>query len=188
MYCRCLLLFFALSMLTACASNRQAAGGGAESPPASIRAAGPEVRIYDIRDLLIPRAPSEPSFDLYAALSSTNSGGANRQPENRLIRYLRKTPRRIAIAHTISHITQTVATPDAWGDRASDAPNTIRELNGNLIIRTTRARHAEVLSLLSSMREERGVRPRSQELLLPDPDGFDIGREPPAEAGSAGAE
>lgn len=153
---------------------------GCQSQPAPAAAPADEVievRIYDIRDLLLPRSPSEPSFDLNEALSSTNSGGANRQPKNRLIRYLRKTPRRIAIAHTIDRITDTVATPDAWGRHRSDAANTIREINGNLIIRTTPTHHAEVLSLLSDMREDRGVRPAldPEELLLQDPDGFDLG-------------
>jgi len=95
-----------------------------------------------------------PIFDLNDALSGTNSGGSPLQsaleqhPED--IKPFSE--REMLIEEIILLIQDTVGDPDEWLDEES----TIRELNGNLVIKTTPGNHRDVESLLSRLRETRG--------------------------------
>lgn len=143
-----------------------------------------DVRIYDIRDLVgrpygpmleaayaddafaiallrkhrlawaleVEQRRRRPVFDLNDALSGTNSGGAPIQedsfdgPANPL------SEREMMLDDLTMFIQDTVGDPDEWLDEES----TIRELNGNFIIKTTPDNHRDIEGLLSRLREARG--------------------------------
>ncbi|MEM9415615.1 MAG: hypothetical protein AAGA29_09090 [Planctomycetota bacterium] len=128
-----------------------------------------EVRLYDIRDLLVqvPNFSNAPAFDLNEALSNTNSGGSNGggggggggggsgglfgddTNDN-----LEDTPSRDELIDEIIELIQdTVGNQDEWLDDDSS----IRELNGNLIVKSTNDNHRQIFALLGRLRETRAI-------------------------------
>ena len=117
-----------------------------------------EVRIYDIRDLLVQVPNFEGSdFDLDSALSDNTGGGGggdslfnddddDEDEDN-------NATRDELIEEILELIQDTVGNSDEWLDEDS----TLRELNGNLIVKSTNNNHREILSLLSNLRETRAI-------------------------------
>ncbi len=126
-----------------------------------------DLRVYDIRDLLVqvPNFTDAPEFDLTESLSNTNSGGGggggggggsgssifgdgedDTDEDEEVTR-----------AELIEQITllieETVGTIEEWEDEES----TVRELNSNLIIKTTPDNHRQINSLLAQLRETRAI-------------------------------
>ncbi|MEM9914948.1 MAG: hypothetical protein AAF911_08305 [Planctomycetota bacterium] len=127
-----------------------------------------DLRVYDIRDLLVqvPSFTDAPEFDLTDALSNTSSGGGgsggggggdtsifgdgedDEDEEEEVTR-----------AELIEQITglieETVGVIDDWEIEGGES--TVRELNSNLIIKTTPDNHREVNDLLALLRETRAI-------------------------------
>jgi len=124
-----------------------------------------DLRVYDIRDLLVqvPNFTDAPEFDLTESLSNTNSGGgggggggggdsifgdddSDDNDEEEITR-----------SELIEQITllieETVGTIEEWEDEES----TVRELNSNLIIKTTPDNHRQINGLLAQLRETRAI-------------------------------
>lgn len=123
-----------------------------------------DLRVHDIRDLLVevPDFNDAPEFDLTESLSNTSSGGGgggggggsifgdeqDDQDEEQPTRLER-------IEDIIALIEETVGEFDDWEINGGDS--SVRELNSNLIIKTTSDNHRRVLSLLSQLRETRAI-------------------------------
>ena len=124
-----------------------------------------DLRVYDIRDLLVevPDFNDAPEFDLTESLSNTNSGGGggggggggsifgdeeDESDEEQPTRQER-------IDDIIALIEETVGEFDDWEINGGDS--SVRELNSNLIIKTTSDNHRRVLSLLGQLRETRAI-------------------------------
>ncbi|MEM9420489.1 MAG: hypothetical protein AAGA25_15775 [Planctomycetota bacterium] len=124
-----------------------------------------DLRVYDIRDLLVqvPSFTDAPEFDLTESLSNTNSGGGggggggsgesifgdDEDEEDE--------EEEITRAELIEQITllieETVGSIEEWEDEES----TVRELNSNLIIKTTPDNHRQINDLLALLRETRAI-------------------------------
>ena len=130
-------------------------------------------RVYDIRDLLVqvPNFNEAPEFDLTSALSNTSSGGGgsgggggggggggaggdgglfgnSEEGEEDA-----EVSREELIQQLTDLITETVGNPDEWIDQES----TLRELNGNLIVKTNADNHRAITGLLAQLRETRAI-------------------------------
>ncbi|MEM1445856.1 MAG: hypothetical protein AAGF84_07370 [Planctomycetota bacterium] len=118
-----------------------------------------EARVYDIRDLLVqvPNFTEAPSFELSEALSGTSGsgggGGSSIFGDEDEDEDDADEEREELIQQIQEIIQESVGTLDEWD--AGDS--TIRELNGNLIIKTTPANHRDVLGVLSDLREQRAT-------------------------------
>jgi type II secretory pathway component GspD/PulD (secretin) len=128
-----------------------------------------DTRVYDIRDLLVqvPNFSNAPAFDLNEALSNTNSGGSNQGgggggggtgtgtsifgDEEQAAEI--GPSREELIEQILTLIQDTVGTPEEWVDLQSS----LRELNGNLIVKTTPDNHRQIVSLLGQLRETRAI-------------------------------
>ena len=124
-----------------------------------------DLRVFDIRDLLVqvPNFSNAPSFDLSEALSNTSSGGggsggggdssifgdSNDDDDDSVVELSRSE----LIQQITDLIQESVGTVDEWDNFDS----TIRELNGNLIVRTTPDNHRQILGLLAKLRETRAI-------------------------------
>ena len=126
-----------------------------------------DIRPYDIRDLLVqvPNFAEAPEFDLNSALSNTNSGGSSSgggggdgggdsifgggEGETEEL------TREEMIEQVIGLIQNTVGKQADW--EAQGGQGSIRELNGNLIVKTTPKNHREIAQLLSQLRETRAL-------------------------------
>jgi len=119
------------------------------------------IRQYDIRDLLVqvPNFSDAPEFDLDEALSdNTGDGGggssgslfgdsdSDDSSDTALSR-----PE--LIQEILTLVQDTVGNQDEWINFES----TIRELNGNLIVKTTPENHRAIFSLLQELRETRAI-------------------------------
>jgi len=127
-----------------------------------------DTRVYDIRDLLVqvPNFSNAPAFDLNEALSNTNSGGSNQGggggggggSDTSIFgdddQEAETGPTREELIEQILTLIQdTVGTPEEWVDLQSS----LRELNGNLIVKTTPDNHRQVIALLGQLRETRAI-------------------------------
>ncbi|MEQ9454822.1 MAG: hypothetical protein RLN76_09565 [Phycisphaeraceae bacterium] len=112
-----------------------------------------DLRVYDIRDLLvqIPNFTGAPDFDLAAALEEQEGGGSSIFSEGDEEDEDDETLREEAIEEITTLVQESVGTPDEWLNLES----TIRELNGQLIIRTSPENHRELSQLLDDIRESR---------------------------------
>jgi len=127
-----------------------------------------DIRPYDIRDLLVqvPNFSEAPEFDLNAALSNTSSGGsqsggggggggggsslfADDESEEE------QPTREELIEEILTLIRDTIGTQDDW--EAQGGIGSIKELNGNLIVKTTPKNHRQIALLLSQLRETRAL-------------------------------
>lgn len=133
-----------------------------------------DTKMYDIRDLLHevsnPQASSLPSFSLSTALSSsgtsvssqgssaftsgTSSGGSSSIFGTSTSTTGTTGPTEPLLNRIQDLIRQTVGNPEDW-DIAGGTVSSMREINGNLIIKTTPQYQREIARLLASLRETR---------------------------------
>jgi len=127
----------------------------------------PEIRLYDIRDFLVTREDSfsnRTSFDLESALDTDNQGGDDgggggggddgglfgddddEDDEDE------GPSRGERIEQISSLIRDLVGRQEEWREFGGDV-SSLRELNGNLIIRTTRSNHLQVVDIIELVRE-----------------------------------
>ncbi|MFA9478631.1 hypothetical protein ACERK3_10020 [Phycisphaerales bacterium AB-hyl4] len=139
-----------------------------------------DTRVYDIRDLLVqvPNFDNAPRFDLESALDSDHVGGgrggrgggggggrggggggggrgglfgdtgSDEDPDFRT--------RAEMIEEIEDLVRSTVGRIDDWDEFGGDV-SSMREYNGNLIIRSTADNHRSVIDLLSQLRETRAI-------------------------------
>jgi len=143
-------------------------------------------RVYDIRDLLVqvPNFSNAPEFDLRSALESrqggSGGGGGGGQGEGIFgdeeddDEEEEQLTRADMIEQITTLIQDTVGDPQDWGPGASSS---LRELSGNLIVRTTSQNQREVRQLLDQLRQTRAVQISVQARFLMVTDQFleDIG-------------
>mgnify|MGYP006278653637 CR=1 FL=1 len=125
------------------------------------------IRQYDIRDLLVqvPNFSEAPEFDLSSALESgTGDGGGGGggggggdglfgDDDDEDDEEDAAADRQALIDSILQLIQDTVGRPEEWINLES----TIRELNGNLIIKTTVDNHRDIFALLQQLRETRAI-------------------------------
>ena len=145
------------------------------------------VTVYDIRDLLadIPNFDDSPQFDLSEALSNTSSGGGGRGGGNTGggggggssgsgsggggssifgdtdtdsdDRQEEAEERRLEQIEDISQlIRDTVGNAEDWVENGGSV-SSLRELNGQLIVKSTPENHSEIFGLLADLRETRAI-------------------------------
>jgi len=125
-----------------------------------------DIRPYDIRDLLVqvPNFTDAPEFDINSALSNTNSGGSNSSeggggggggPFATSESTTEELTRAELIEQVIGLIQNTVGKQEDW--EIQGGKGSIRELNGNLIVKTTPKNHRDIAQLLSQLRETRAL-------------------------------
>jgi len=116
----------------------------------------PELRVYDIRDILTPiRHFPGPTLDndIFSAQPSVEG-------EDAVVFGLIKTPeddpwsRKQIVEAVIELIQLSVGEPDDWRD-IGGGDSSLRELNGQLIVRTTAANHRGLRLLLEELRDSR---------------------------------
>ncbi|MDX1682956.1 MAG: hypothetical protein R3336_07550, partial [Phycisphaeraceae bacterium] len=123
--------------------------------------------VYDIRDLLVqvPSFEEAPEFDVASALEgggeTGGSGGGGGDSGGSIFGGGggddESGPGRDEMVTDIMElIRNTVGKTDEWAEFGGEV-SSMRELNGNLIVRTTPANHRELLSLLGQLRESRAV-------------------------------
>ena len=106
---------------------------------------------YDIRDLLfeVPDFDNAPEFDLQQALQTQGgspfTGGGDDFEE---------TPRDERVA-AIVELLESNVDPDNWITVGGE--NSLTELNGHFIVRTTPKNHRAIIGLLNKLREQRAV-------------------------------
>ncbi len=127
-----------------------------------------DIRIYDIRDLLVqvPNFTNAPEFDLENALdqgsqtggSGGRGGGGGGGGGQGLFDTdddddeEEQQSRAERIEQILELIQNTVGRPEEWEFFGGDV-SSVRELNGNLIVRTTPDNHRETIALLDQLRE-----------------------------------
>ena len=143
------------------------------------------VRVYDIRDLLadVPNFDSAPQFSLAEALSNTNSGGGGNSggrgggsgggggggsgggggesifgdTDREDDREGEAEERRIQQIEDISNlIRDTVGNAEEWVANGGTV-SSLRELNGQLIVKSTSRNHGDIFGLLDDLRETRAI-------------------------------
>ncbi|MEX2388078.1 MAG: hypothetical protein WD534_09380, partial [Phycisphaeraceae bacterium] len=138
-----------------------------------------DTRVYDVRDLLVqvPNFDNAPQFDLESALDEESGtggeggrgGGGGRggrggggggglfgdsdDSDSEDVEYRSRAE---MIAEIEEMIRTTVGRIDEWDEFGGDV-SSIREYNGNLILRSTPDNHREVVELLTQLRETRAI-------------------------------
>jgi beta-lactamase regulating signal transducer with metallopeptidase domain len=137
-------------------------GGMFPSSPAT-RPAGPLViRVYDVRDLLVPKpAPPRPQRVWSTSQPSEQVGGLDGETRSGLMKEFRDAMR-------------AKVDPPSWQENGGKAE--VSELSGNLVVRQTRDNHQAILAWLSALRaQNRMVNVEARFLALPaqveQPDG-----------------
>lgn len=126
-----------------------------------------DTRVYDIRDLLHRIDPVEdaPRFDLTSALESgsgsSGSGGGSGSTtsifDDQSSSRRDTSADRTKLIEDISILIQdTVGRQEEWASAGGDV-SSLRELNGNLIVKTTPENHRGVVELLGKLRETRAM-------------------------------
>ncbi len=110
-----------------------------------------DTRVYDIRDLLVlvPNFNNAPDFDLGSALSSSEGGGdlfSDSGDEEEEV------TREELIENITTLIRDQIGQPEDWAENGGTI-SSLRELNGNLIVRTTPPNHRNLGELLAMLRE-----------------------------------
>ncbi len=111
-----------------------------------------EIRTYDIRDLLV-RVPSfteAPEFDLSSILSDEEGFSVESTDEEEL------PDREELVANITDLIQETVGRQDEWA-AFGGSQSSLRELDGNLIVRTTPQNHRALIDLLGQLRESNAM-------------------------------
>ena len=120
-----------------------------------------EIRNYDIRDLLVqvPNFTEAPAFDLTNVLQNTTSGGGGGSSslfgDTSSEAQAGDDPTEL-LQNIMELIRDQVGDPLGWADRGGEV-SSMKELNGNLIVKTTPENHRQLISLLSRLRETRAV-------------------------------
>ena len=122
-----------------------------------------EIRTYDIRDLLlhVPNFTKAPTFDLDQALESRTIGGGGGGSSGGSPFKTEEgeeegpTPAEL-VAQITTLIQDTVGSPTDWAERGGTI-SSLRELNGNLIVKTTPENHVKLSQLLAQLRETRAM-------------------------------
>ncbi|HEX7009149.1 MAG TPA: hypothetical protein VF184_04150, partial [Phycisphaeraceae bacterium] len=125
-----------------------------------------DTRVYDIRDLLVqvPNFTDAPAFDLSESLGGQGRGGSGggggssesifgdeEQDEGE-----EGVPTRAELVAEITSLIQdTIGTPEEWFPGTGGS--SMRELNGNLIVKTTPTNHQQIMDLLRQLREAQSV-------------------------------
>ncbi len=107
-----------------------------------------EIRTYDIRDLLVlvPSFIDAPEFDLSSILESEEGFTVESEEEEEL-------PTREELVTAITDLIQeSIGRLDEWQGLGGDQ-SSLREFNGNLIVRTTAHNHRSLIDLLGQLRE-----------------------------------
>ncbi len=122
---------------------------------------GADGRTYEVSDLLtqVPDFTNAPEFDLNEALSNTQSGASNEGGAGKGTSLFGDAPatpdegttRGELVEQIVSLIQDTVGTPQEWAALGGDV-SSIRELNGNLIVKGTPRQHHEITGLLAQIR------------------------------------
>lgn len=115
-----------------------------------------EIRVYDIRDMLVqvPTFTNAPQFDLASVIEGggTEGGGLTIEEGDEQ----EPISREDLVARITGLIQDTVGRQDEWvaygGDQSS-----LQELNGQLIVRTTPQNHLSLQNLLGQLREARAL-------------------------------
>lgn len=127
-----------------------------------------ELRLYDIRDLLvqIPSFTDAPEFDLTEALSNTNSGGGGGSGGGGSSGGLfgdddedeeQEFPTREELVESIINLIQDlIGRQEDWAAYGGDV-SSVQELNGQLIVQSTPQNHREIIDLLAQIRETRAT-------------------------------
>ena len=123
-----------------------------------------DTRVYDIRDLLvqIPNFIGAPEFDLNSALSNTSSGGSSSgaQSSTTLFSDSDAEGEQISRAEMIEQITtliqDTIGQTSEWAAYGGEV-SSLRELNGNLIVKSTPDNHRDIVRLLGQLRSARAM-------------------------------
>lgn len=112
-----------------------------------------DTRVYDVRDVLIdaPAFLPAPEFDLSAAMTCQSSAARPVDDADAMLMRMRN-ERRDAL---VNEIENSVGDEAGWA-RYGGETSSIRELNGNLIIRTTQANHREIERILHARRVQSG--------------------------------
>ena len=155
----------------------QQAGGGAELEPIGFSIIDgvvtvstqrdltktTDTRVYDIRDLLvqIPRFTGAPEFDLNSALSNTSSGGSSGGAQSSTTLFedadeVETITREEMIEQITALIQDTVGNQPDWAAYGGEV-SSLRELNGNLIVKTTPDNHRDMIKLLGQLRSARAM-------------------------------
>ncbi len=122
-----------------------------------------DLRPYDIRDLLveIPNFDNYPEFDLSEAMDSSGSGsggggGSSLFGDDQDDDEDTGPTRAELVEQIVTLIQDTVGRPEDWQAYGGDV-SSVRELNGQLIIKTTPDGHRQISTLLSQLRETRAI-------------------------------
>jgi type II secretory pathway component GspD/PulD (secretin)/tetratricopeptide (TPR) repeat protein len=121
-----------------------------------------DIRVYDIRDLLVqvPNFDQAPSFSLDEALQSHVEGGGgsssslfgDAQDQNQESGAARQ-----ALVDQITKLIEdTVGIAEDWQVNGGTV-SSLRELNGNLIVKSTPQNHNQIVALLQQLRETRAI-------------------------------
>ncbi len=124
-----------------------------------------DVRVYDIRDLLVqvPNFSGAPEFDINSALSNTSSGGSSGgaatasttlfgdETDN-----VDQPTREEMIEQIVNLIQDTIGKQEDW-QAYGGTVSSLRELNGNLIVKSTPDNHRDIIALLGQLRQARAI-------------------------------
>ncbi len=156
-----------------------------------------DTRVYDIRDLVMTGSYanflSAPQFDLNSALSCSSSGGGRGVPhvattlfadddDPKAMEERQAEAREMYIEQVVTMIQDTVGEQVEWAAYGGEV-SSLRELNGNLIVKTTPGNHREIDRLLIALRGGRTMIDLlyKEEPLFPgsssDPQGFKAVRD-----------
>ncbi|MEX2216499.1 MAG: hypothetical protein WD768_20470 [Phycisphaeraceae bacterium] len=124
-----------------------------------------DTRVYDIRDLLvqIPNFIGAPEFDLNSALSNTSSGGSSGGGAASATTLFSdsdaegETITRVEMIEQITTLIQdTIGVTSEWAAYGGEV-SSLRELNGNLIVKSTPDNHRDIIRLLGQLRSARAM-------------------------------
>ena len=123
-----------------------------------------DTRVYDIRDLLVqvPNFTGAPEFDLNSALSNTSSGGSSGGAQSSTTLFddadaQGEQPTREELVEQITTLIQdTIGIQSQWAAYGGEV-SSLRELNGNLIIKSTPDNHRDIVRLLGQLRAARAM-------------------------------
>jgi len=123
-----------------------------------------DTRVYDIRDLLVqvPNFTGAPEFDLNSALANTSSGGSSGGAQSATTLFddadaQGEQPTRDELVEQITTLIQdTIGKQSDWAAYGGEV-SSLRELNGNLIIKSTPDNHRDIVRLLGQLRAARAM-------------------------------
>ncbi len=123
-----------------------------------------DTRVYDIRDLLVqvPNFTGAPEFDLNSALSNTSSGGSSGGAQSATTLFDdadsqgEQPTREELVEQIVTLIQDTIGRQSDWAAYGGEV-SSLRELNGNLIIKSTPDNHRDIVRLLGQLRAARAM-------------------------------